>query len=236
MNANTRKVLLDLNKKFYIDTADDFSKSRGIPWAGWQRVIEYFKDLPFDPKALIDLGCGNGRFIEYVRKYYPDLSATGVDSSKQLLKIAEEKNPNTEFLQKDLTLDLKLNKKFDFVALIAVLHHIPGSEKRAELIGRSAQLLSPNGKMLATFWNLDTQPELLDRRLPFSTVGIKEEECETGDYLLTWNNDKNLVRYVHSFTQEEAEQLMTQAELKIEKTYKADGRSGDSNYYIIASV
>lgn len=73
---------------------------------------------------LLDLGCGPGSMVEYL-KHIPNLEIYGIDISPAMLKIAREKYPNITFLESDAE-DLPFDDGyFDVVLCSGMLHHFP---------------------------------------------------------------------------------------------------------------
>ncbi len=84
----------------YSTHAKEFSTSRQYPWKGWEQLLDLF---PKESLSILDVGCGNGRFLEYVRKLESSsvtkfgglefnglkvLKYVGIDNSDVLLNIA----------------------------------------------------------------------------------------------------------------------------------------------------
>ena len=63
MDAATIRNIIDLNNRFYKTVATDFSATRQMPWAGWDRLLPF---LPKEAIDILDLGCGNGRFLSFL--------------------------------------------------------------------------------------------------------------------------------------------------------------------------
>jgi ubiquinone/menaquinone biosynthesis C-methylase UbiE len=64
-----------------------------------QRLLDAFIALMPGAVAL-DLGCGNGKDAAYLRS--KEISATGADYSRGMLKVAKERHGNTPFVQMDM--------------------------------------------------------------------------------------------------------------------------------------
>ena len=65
-------------------------------------------------KRLLDVACGTGSHLFYFKNNF---NVEGVDSSKELVRIAKEKNPDVEFNIQDMR-KLDLKKKFDVITLL----------------------------------------------------------------------------------------------------------------------
>lgn len=94
--------------------AEDFLKK---PWER-ERIEETVKVVPSDVQSVLEVGCGNGAFINYVIGKYPKL--VGLDSSKEALKHVRAE---TVFGSID-NLPFKLNN-FDLIVCLETLEHLP---------------------------------------------------------------------------------------------------------------
>ena len=87
MSPEIQRVLRAINRRFYDRFAPEFDASRGRPWPGWERVV----DCLVPPVAVLDVGCGNGRFGAYLAGRSDGLSYLGVDACGALLRAATER-------------------------------------------------------------------------------------------------------------------------------------------------
>lgn len=112
---------------YYDKNAQEWASSHGgyekESW--WKDQMEIFhKYLP--KGRVLEIGAGAGKDAESLINLGYDY--VGTDASKELLKIAKERNPNAIFLNKSLQeLDSTLSK-FDGFWAAAVLLHIPKDE------------------------------------------------------------------------------------------------------------
>lgn len=90
--------------------------------------------------AVIDIGCGVGRWCEVASKYAERV--VGIDYDENLISEARAtvKAKNVEFIVGDLTEDLKKNK-FDLALLIHVIEHIEDVDKLLEELKEVAKTL-----------------------------------------------------------------------------------------------
>lgn len=108
-----------------------FSQTRHWSWGyrylgGIKVVFDQIKDQTKSNqiKSLIDIGCGDGRFIREFAEKYPDIRCVGVDYSDRAIKMAQMMNPELNFQCIDITKENHL-KKYDMATSIEVLEHIP---------------------------------------------------------------------------------------------------------------
>lgn len=72
-----------------------------------------------DPRAsVLDVGCGTGTFLKFLRSKSSDLSLTGIDLAPN------ESSQGIEYLQGDFE-HASFEKKFDVVVSLAVIEHVP---------------------------------------------------------------------------------------------------------------
>ncbi|MBL4693823.1 class I SAM-dependent methyltransferase [Candidatus Gracilibacteria bacterium] len=144
MKQKTAQKLLKKVVADYDNIADDFNQTRQHGWKEFESFLPHIKD----GDHLADLGCGNGRLQEYLRKHR-ELNYTGIDNSKELLKHAKG-----NFMEGDLLkIPLKDNSQ-DVAAAIASFHHIPSKELRKKAAKEIARIIKKDGKLLITVWNL----------------------------------------------------------------------------------
>src|SRR5579859_7793821 len=129
MTSQTIRQLNQLNQQFYEQVAADFSQTREQPWSGWQQLIPLLQEK--QPQNILDLGCGNGRFGEFLQNQLPNFQYKGVDKNKNLLQIAKSHLPDATFSQVDIvesslenSLANQITDKYDLITLFGVLHHI----------------------------------------------------------------------------------------------------------------
>ena len=140
MNEATAQALAAINRDFYRDHAADFSAKRTVPWQGWERLVTALRSTPgSDPLRVLDVGCGNGRFARYLaRELAPRaLALCGVDASEPLLEAARAAGPpGARWQRGDVVADPDALPAgpFDLVALFAVIHGVPGRERRRALL------------------------------------------------------------------------------------------------------
>jgi tRNA (uracil-5-)-methyltransferase TRM9 len=78
---------------------------------------------------------------------------------------------------------------------------------------------------------------MMSRVLPWSTVGIDEEELEEGDTLLDWRHaaagqgSEPGLRYVHLFSREELSMLAESVNARLVSEFESDGRGGNLALY-----
>jgi 2-polyprenyl-3-methyl-5-hydroxy-6-metoxy-1,4-benzoquinol methylase len=90
--------------------------------AGIEVVLDAIQGRPLT--SLVDVGCGDGRFLREVACRYPQANVLGVDYSDSAIRLARAFNPQLQFRACDIT-GAESVDTFDVVTLIEVLEHIP---------------------------------------------------------------------------------------------------------------
>jgi len=82
-----------------------------------------------DGASVLDVGCGTGEFIAYLREQRPHVDATGCDLSARAVQMTVERG--VDAFVADLAME-DLDGKYDYVTCFEVLEHIPDAETALE--------------------------------------------------------------------------------------------------------
>jgi len=87
-----------------------------------ERVYEVIKSIPIDTKTILDVGCGNGSFVNKLADEFPDRfeRIIGLDPSIEALKYVK-----TEKVNESISRISFEPKSFDLVSCLEVLEHLP---------------------------------------------------------------------------------------------------------------
>lgn len=99
------------------------------------------KELGYQPKKILDLGCGVGTMLELLIKSFQGSTFYAYDESKKSMDYIKKKFPKINHLD-----NLETNEKFDLIFISAVVHHVKSGD-RDDLFKNIYNLLSPNGVM-----------------------------------------------------------------------------------------
>ena len=204
--------------------AQEFSQTRQKPWSGWERCQAYWK---FTPLRVLDLGCGNGRFYDYIKDDITNY--VGLDTSEKLLKIAKEKygGRTAKFIKQDIFDLAKLPKRLELVVGFGITHHIPNHDFRLKWFEHITKLVNSGGLIIFTFWNYHR-----DTRFINNAVSIPRSN---NDFLLSWNGQKNQRTY-HIYTESELKKIIDvyrNNDVELIEEFESDGKTNNLNNYLI---
>jgi SAM-dependent methyltransferase len=242
MNRATQLALNRINQRFYAQIAEQWPHKRKHPWPGFARICELAAHS--GDESVLDVGCGDGRFAQFLADQHAQCSYLGVDSSPALLDIAAQRAlpepfrfERADFVETPIAHVLQ-GAQFDLIVLLGVLHHIPGSAQRNQLVRELAQHLAPAGHFVFTVWRLDEDPRFSSRCVPFESHNrsadepLDLEQLEPGDTLLRWDDAKT-PRYCHFPDLAELSQLIAATGLVERERYRADGHLNRMNEYVV---
>jgi SAM-dependent methyltransferase len=253
LNDETRAALNAINKTFYRERASEFSASRERGWRGWGQLFDELHGLLVRSPAVLDLGCGNGRFARFLDGR-PELEGTftywGVDASPLALEEARKRLGRREtvrFLEHDfVTEDSALPEalsalSFDLIVLFGVLHHVPGRKTRSELLAQLSQALAPRGFLAYTLWQFENHERFRKKLVSWKEfltrtgAEIDLADLEAGDHVMTWGSGKTAFRYCHAMSDEEENSLAASlSDRTLRVVARFDARGEPNRYWLFS--
>ena len=88
---------------------------------------------------ILDLGCGNGKVISYLKRSNDKISLKGIDYDYESLLWAKDSNPGEKFIQADIYNTPLKDKSFDLVICLEVLEHLNSVDKALAELSRVAR-------------------------------------------------------------------------------------------------
>jgi SAM-dependent methyltransferase len=130
------------------------------------------------PLRVLDFGCGAGRSLPYLERYFPNAEIWGYDVSEDSLKVALERVPTAHLFSDWRTVE---SVRFDAIIAANVFHHIP-PEHRQHALRRCRQALDINGRLFlfehnplnpATRWVFEHCPFDIDAEMLSLNTALK---------------------------------------------------------------
>ena len=110
-------------------------------------IIEQLKK--FGSKSILDIGCGDGKFISDVQSSMPQVRIIGVDSLERAIRFARIMADTDNFARMSGTLLAFKDDIFDTVTCLDVLEHIP-VEDSIKLVDEIYRVMSPGGHCIVS--------------------------------------------------------------------------------------
>ena len=253
ISTSTAEQLSYVTSEFYSQQTQSFSATRQMPWQGWQQCLDATPQLLVGEKpSVLDVGCGNLRFARFLRDEAGIVPAKyfAVDNCKPLVESSnvEEQVPQLSFVELDVIkslLDNTLSSRLtvpacDLVVAFGFLHHVPGAQKRIQLLRTLLEKTKPGGFVCVSFWQFMNSQKLAAKAQETTAqglhaLGIDASDLEEHDYLIGWQDKANTWRYCHHFSQEELDELLASLGLDVHvcAQFSADGKDNNLNRYVI---
>ncbi len=107
-------------------------------------------DWPIKDRAVLDVGCGTGYFIDYWTRRQAS-PIMGVDLAEVSIDNLKSRYPDARFACADLSdPELKLHGSYDYISIFDVLYHIVDDGKFALAAGNLAKVCRPGSKVFVT--------------------------------------------------------------------------------------
>jgi len=203
------KEILEKNKKDWEEIAKEFSQTRYNLWFEFKDFEKYLNKKD----KVLDLGCGNGRFYEFLKSRAGEY--VGLDQSKALISLAQQRFPGANFIIGDaLNLETKFSKnEFEIIFSIAFLHHLPSKKLRIKVLRNCYNLLKPEGYLILSVWNL-FQPQLIKKYKIWKVLfGFKNV------FISFKAGNLKTKRYYYVFWKKELSKLVKKAGFEIKDIY-----------------
>ncbi|MEE2787209.1 MAG: class I SAM-dependent methyltransferase [Myxococcota bacterium] len=224
----TAQILDAVNARFYERFAADFHHTRGHGWAGWQYLVP---DLPSGGLMVLDVGCGNGRFAEFLSDVVHQNddrqidTYVGLDQSEGLLAHARPRTLDFhthwthwqwhDVLDQTMTPSRPMTTgTFHWVVLFGVMHHIYGFDRRCRMVQWAAEHLRPGGVLSLSLWDFAADSRWAKKFVPWTQFTeawqLDPATIEPGDYLLGWSGQRDTPRYCHWMSRDEEARFVQQ--------------------------
>ena len=211
------EVLLEPIRENFDKIAEEFSSTREQPWP----EFGIFKHSLPEGCSILDLGCGNGRFFQYLLDKKITADYTGLDFSGNMVNIARKRFPQADFYHLDMT-DYQLGKRFDRIVAIASFHHIPTKRLRNIALDHIRRHLKDDGLLIISVWNLWRYRYVMKLLKGFLLSVLMLFFKDPRDIMIPFGQRK-IPRFYHAFFRAELKNALVKAGFLIEDEIKSPG-------------
>jgi SAM-dependent methyltransferase len=220
VRASTAQKILRQVRDSYHRIGHEFSDTRRY---GWEE-FKFFKKYLFANSEIVDLGCGNGRLINFLDQYFlgETFRYIGIDNSTALLEKAHQLFPRNLFLPGDQLQIPVDDGQVDLLFNIAAFHHIPSRRLRLEALQEMKRVLKPGGLLIMTVWNLWQWKYWQANLAAWGRFIFTFGSYAPNDLFIPWKNNRGKTlskRYYHSFLPGELSELVRRSGLEIIERY-----------------
>ncbi|MCK9272466.1 class I SAM-dependent methyltransferase [Candidatus Gracilibacteria bacterium] len=192
------------NTQSYDNFSKTFSASRkSMKWPEMDYFMDFIKNKNIGNYKILDVGCGNGRLLNYLKQFSLDKFYLGIDESVGMINEAKIEHPGHNFEVLDMTNLDKLDRSFDFIFFIASFHHLKIQKERQEVLQKTLKILNKGGFIFMTNWNLLSPSNL--KKYQETSKGSQDFNIKIGDFF----------RFYHGFKIEELDNLFKKEGFKI---------------------
>jgi len=142
-------------KQFYDKEAKKYYETRQKERKEFQYLLSEIQSYPQKKIRILEFWCGGWRFIKHLHESYKgEIEYVGVDLSSELLKYAQQDNPQDTFICSDISEYIQSceQESFDFVVWTSSFQHIPSYKERLFLMKHFYRILKYGGKCLMLNW------------------------------------------------------------------------------------
>jgi alkylated DNA repair protein alkB family protein 8 len=177
------QVYNQTNKDTYEEIAEQFSETRAYVW----QCVKDFTNLITDKSNILEIGCGNGKNMEYILKTN-NVNLIGIDTCKKFVDICENKKLNV-ILGDALKLHFEDNT-FNYVLCIAMFHHLLTEEEQDISFKEMLRVMKRGAIGILTCWATE---QLFESKFKF-TEGVN---------IVPWKGkDDTKTRYYYVYSEE----------------------------------
>ncbi len=131
-------------------------------WELWTDMVRYYPSgvhrrrlvaewlAPLAPTEILDIGCGPGHMLDFLRQQHPHARMVGADSAAETVQENRARLPWCRFEALDITRE-RLSERFDIVVCSEVLEHVTDDnaalKNLAAMVGRYLMITVPTGRL-----------------------------------------------------------------------------------------
>jgi len=158
----------------YLPEADDRGFSQTYHWSWGYRYLgrlrvamDLLEGAAFE--SLVDLGCGDGRFLREIARRHPGKRVLGLDHSEKAVSLARALNPGLTFEVREILAE-PVPDLFEVATVLDVLEHVP-PPRLESFLEAVAGLIHPRGRLILTVPHRNT-PVTAQHYQHFDAAGL----------------------------------------------------------------
>lgn len=126
-------------------------------------MFRYFEKNNFNPRSVLDIGCGTGSFLIELHK--KSLKCSGLDASPQMISLAKKKSKDIYFFVGDMT-DFVLKEQVDLITSVSSPLYMNNFNKGQRLLcfGSAFRNLKNKGYFVFDVINFDNFKRYLTKK------------------------------------------------------------------------
>ena len=221
-NIDQTRKRVDEVSRFYEDHGAHFARTRFALWPWMKDIAAYTKP----GMTVVDVGAGNGRFIEAFAK---DVQYRGFEPSDALREAAIQNMREGASIQYGALPHLDVESDAaDVTTSIAVFHHLPKALHR-DSMQELLRITKPGGVICISVWNARGKG-FLRYRLAWLAAWLRIsfwKDLRSGECYVPWKSGTvTSNRYVYAWTKSELQKLGEEYAEVISCEYVDDAKTG----------
>lgn len=148
LSYNMQKISTTVYDEGWQCKWDDMKKHG--PFSRHLRRIMKEMIRPLQFESVLDVGCGQGSFLQELQSEFPHIKPFGIDISSSAVELARNRVPGGRFSVLDIT-EKVFDQKCDLVVCSEVLEHIPDDigalRNLRKITGKYLLISTPQGRM-----------------------------------------------------------------------------------------
>ncbi len=148
-----------------------------------EKLVELILSQVPHPRAVLDIGCGTGRYLRQLQAVSPDSVLEGIDISAEILdKYARPMVPGAQFHALDIETDRRFFRRressFDLICLIGIIQVV--ARRKVRTILRKVHHMCNDGGVAYIQFNVETAKKKSScgyRRYSVEEISALLEEC-----------------------------------------------------------
>ncbi|OGM25846.1 hypothetical protein A2962_00360 [Candidatus Woesebacteria bacterium RIFCSPLOWO2_01_FULL_39_61] len=156
MNSESQKIKNIYQEKYKKYGVDPRSLCWHQKGAAHQRFRQFWAEIDFSNKSVLDVGCGFGEMAKFLKKRYEGVDYTGVDIVPEFIEEAKKNYPEYQFFVRDF-FSKPMSETYDVILASGVLNsNVP---ENMEYRKKAIKIIFAHAKKVLAFNMLGAYPQ-----------------------------------------------------------------------------